>query len=455
MRIVEALFVVTAVSILVAAPALAQSRAAGDPAAPDNPYGPPACTGVFTDVTCPGGFAVNWIEQFYADGITSGCSAAPLEYCPDNPVTRAQMAVFVERAMRGTGVWSPGDRGSGNTGLGFDALLNESTFTEGETALGFHALYAESFANSGTPYTPANTAVGIYALAGNQPDGGNGGLNGTFNTAVGAVSLGANTMGFYDTAVGVNSLVNNSTGQYNTAVGANTLADETTAIDNTAIGWKAGARGGDVITGYTGAPATFVSTMTGSYNTFVGVAGSTAEVSNCTAVGMDAYCDATDQVRLGNVFVTSIGGKVAWSALSDARAKRDIRDLDLGLDFVLALRPVSFTLNNGNGRTDMGFVAQDIETLLGDGYNVLDIGGDPDRTLSLRYTDLIAPLVKAVQEQQAQLEAKDRRVTELETRAVEAEARIDAQQAQLAGRDVRIEALEARLAAIEARLAGK
>jgi hypothetical protein len=52
----------------------------------------------------------------------------------------------------------------------------------------------------------------------------------------------------------------------------------------------------------------------------------------------------------------------------------------------------------------MGFLAQDVEALLGEDYNVLTVGGDRDRTLSLRYTDLIAPLVRAVQEQQAMLE---------------------------------------------------
>ena len=49
-------------------------------AAPLNPYVPPACTGIFTDVACPSGFAVNWIEQFYADGITAGCGTNPLRY---------------------------------------------------------------------------------------------------------------------------------------------------------------------------------------------------------------------------------------------------------------------------------------------------------------------------------------------------------------------------------------
>ena len=66
-------------------------------------YTPPACTGLFADVACPGGFAVNWIEQFALDGITAGCGGG--NYCPDNPVTRAQMAVFVEKAMRGTANW--------------------------------------------------------------------------------------------------------------------------------------------------------------------------------------------------------------------------------------------------------------------------------------------------------------------------------------------------------------
>jgi len=41
---------------------------------------------------------------------------------------------------------------------------------------------------------------------------------------------------------------------------------------------------------------------------------------------------------------------------------------------------------------------------LGTDYNVLGVGEDADRSLTLRYTDFIAPLVKAVQEQQATIE---------------------------------------------------
>jgi len=122
--------------------------------------------------------------------------------------------------------------------------------------------------------------------------------------------------------------------------------------------------------------------------------------------------------------VTVIGGPVGWSNLSDLRAKRDVRDLDLGLDLILALRPVQFRMIHGNDRVDFGFLGQDVETLLGDGYNVLGIGGDSDRTLSLRYSDFIAPLVKAVQEQQAQIEAQRSEIDLLKAQLAELEARV-------------------------------
>ena len=66
-------------------------------------YVPPACTGVFTDVECTPtpAFAVNFIEQLYNEGITGGCNLTPLMYCPDSPIPRAQMAVFLLLAEHG------------------------------------------------------------------------------------------------------------------------------------------------------------------------------------------------------------------------------------------------------------------------------------------------------------------------------------------------------------------
>jgi hypothetical protein len=61
-------------------------------------YAPPAATGVFGDVPI-GAFAADWIEDLYHRGITGGCSASPPLYCPNNPNTRGQMAVFLTKTF--------------------------------------------------------------------------------------------------------------------------------------------------------------------------------------------------------------------------------------------------------------------------------------------------------------------------------------------------------------------
>jgi hypothetical protein len=67
-------------------------------------YVPPTCSGAFADVTCPSQFA-DWIEELYAEGITGGCGVGA--YCPDNPVTRAQMAAFLLKAKHGSSYVPP------------------------------------------------------------------------------------------------------------------------------------------------------------------------------------------------------------------------------------------------------------------------------------------------------------------------------------------------------------
>jgi len=46
-----------------------------------------------------------WIERLFSAGITGGCSAD--KYCPDDNVTRAQMAVFIERGLHGSAYVPP------------------------------------------------------------------------------------------------------------------------------------------------------------------------------------------------------------------------------------------------------------------------------------------------------------------------------------------------------------
>ncbi|PKN94694.1 MAG: hypothetical protein CVU44_02475 [Chloroflexi bacterium HGW-Chloroflexi-6] len=50
-------------------------------------------------------WAAKWIKQLAAEGITSGCGGG--NYCPEAPVTRAQMAVFLLKAKNGSGYAPP------------------------------------------------------------------------------------------------------------------------------------------------------------------------------------------------------------------------------------------------------------------------------------------------------------------------------------------------------------
>jgi Regulator of chromosome condensation (RCC1) repeat len=73
-------------------------------------FTPPSATGIFSDVPVSY-WAVDWIEQFYNDGITTGCGTNPLRYCPDNNVTRAQMAIFLLRSKHGSSYTPPAASG--------------------------------------------------------------------------------------------------------------------------------------------------------------------------------------------------------------------------------------------------------------------------------------------------------------------------------------------------------
>ncbi len=67
-------------------------------------YTPPPCSGVFTDVPCSLSFAP-WIEALAAEGITTGCGNGI--FCPDNPVTRRQMAIFLLKTKYGASYLPP------------------------------------------------------------------------------------------------------------------------------------------------------------------------------------------------------------------------------------------------------------------------------------------------------------------------------------------------------------
>ena len=58
---------------------------------------PAPAVATFGDVL-PGTLYFQFIEALAASGITAGCDAVP-NYCPDRPITRAEMAVFLAKAL--------------------------------------------------------------------------------------------------------------------------------------------------------------------------------------------------------------------------------------------------------------------------------------------------------------------------------------------------------------------
>jgi hypothetical protein len=211
-------------------------------------------------------------------------------------------------------------------------------------------------------------------------------------------------------AVGFRALRVKGGGQSNTAIGFEALR-QTTGDANTAIGYNAGAN-----------------LAAANNNTIVGSAISFSSISttNSTAIGYGVAITASNQVRIGNSSVTSIGGQVAWTALSDERAKSDIKPNVPGLDFVMQLRPVSYLLHENfeaasaaeskpkiintksSAPRHVGFLAQEVEEAankIGYEFDGIDKPETPGGTYGLRYGLFVVPLIKAVQEQQQQIDA--------------------------------------------------
>ena len=70
---------------------------------------------IFSDVT-DFHWAWQYVERLYNAGVTGGCGVNPRRYCPDSSVTRAQMAIFLERGIHGSSYSPPAVGGS--TGFG-------------------------------------------------------------------------------------------------------------------------------------------------------------------------------------------------------------------------------------------------------------------------------------------------------------------------------------------------
>lgn len=290
--------------------------------------------------------------------------------------------------------------GTGNTARGYKALQSTTANSSYNTAYGSQAanssppgdvnfLVAFGAESMVFPRASANVSAGYRAMYNGCGSGavaiGDIALyscvNGTGQTAVGyrALTAAATSGTAANTAVGAGALSSNTTGTGNTAVGKDALRANVAGVNNTAIGHDAGP---SPTNGCGGLPCT--------------------NLTNTLAVGYQAYTTQSNTVRLGNMAITQIrGGVLGIQKPSDRRLKKDIEAIDLGLDFVMGLEPVSYRLISGNGRLDYGFIAQDVSRLLGTRKtNLVLQSKDARRTWHLASQEMIAPLVKTIQEQQ-------------------------------------------------------
>lgn len=171
-------------------------------------------------------------------------------------------------------------------------------------------------------------------------------------------------------------------------------------------------------------------TLTGDAGSFSGRAILEELVVNEGAFTLTPYNSGQD---LGST-------SAAWNTLyvkdvpsqSDRRLKTDVEDLEGGLDTVLDLRPVSYAWRENGADTHIGLIGQEVAEVLPE---IVSQPEDDDGYLGVDYTELVAVLVDAVQEQQAEKAAL--------------EERVEHQEEQLERQRDRIDDLESRLAALE------
>jgi len=111
----------------------------------------------------------------------------------------------------------------------------------------------------------------------------------------------------------------------------------------------------------------------------------------------------------GTVFATN----TTISAISDARFKENVQDIDVGLSAILALKPRKFDWKAGKGKDikgDRGFIAQEFEQVF---PQLVDEWADPSPEGEAPYKsvrqDLIPVLVKAIQELAARVQTLEAR----------------------------------------------
>jgi hypothetical protein len=239
------------------------------------------------------------------------------------------------------------------------------------------------------------------------------------STVIGHNSLRNNTSGTYNSVLGSFTGGNVTNGNGLCLIGGNNSGNMTSCTNNTIIGVSSG-----------------VGITTQSNNTICGYFSDVRDnlnnsYANCSVLGANirGIISGSNQVQLGDSATnTFVYGTV--QTRSDSRDKTDIQDTQLGLNFIEKLKPRDFrwdyresyieTIINPETqeatvfhldkdgskkrtRKHHGLIAQEVKAVMDEmgidfgGYQDHSFKGGADR-LTIGYEELIAPLIKAIQE---------------------------------------------------------
>ncbi len=307
----------------------------------------------------------------------------------------------------GMGFQAGGDNitGSNNSYLGFNSGLGVTSGSN-NTILGANitGLAADLTSN----IIIANGDGGASAIKARH-DGTSWSLGTVLATSINSFTIGTGAGNQADNTVyGASVFSSNTTGNKNTVIGKGTLSSTSAGSENIVIGFNSGSKIADGTTNLTGInQSVLIGTDAKANNS-----GETNQI----VIGYNAIGAGSNSIRLGNTSITSANVQVAWNITSDKRWKSDIQHSDLGLQFIKNLRPVRYYRTNDKGKIpEYGFIAQEMEeTLLKFGKIQSGIvSKDGAGMYSIRYNDLLAPMVKAMQEQQSMIEKQNKKIEEL------------------------------------------
>lgn len=285
-------------------------------------------------------------------------------------------------------------RGSSNIFIGDNAGTTNTT--------GYYNVFIGTYA--GHLNTTGSNCVFIGYQAGRSN------TSGIRNIFIGKSSGKSNTSGSSNTFVGMLAGIY-ATGNNNVFMGDGSGFSTTSGGNNVFIGMNSGSSnttGGNNV--FIGMGSGSLNT-TGENNTIIGYGANVASnnLTNATAIGYGASVNVSDKIVIGNSSATSVGGYGSWTNYSDSRLKENIiYKNDLGLDFIMRLKTVSFNYRDDkNKRRRDGLLAQDVQKVLKElnlDFSALVVDDDPEKTLNLSYPEFVIPLINAVQEQQKIIE---------------------------------------------------